>query len=120
MFTPIIHPIIDIVHDIEHLCNLPEVNDLYMNELRALGQAQGLQGWEIPASIIIDPQPFTVENHLLTCTMKKSRPQLEKRYKMKLEALYDAMERAKGKTKLCVCVSMCVCVFVFKYLCVCA
>ena len=120
LFTPIIHPIIDIVHDIEHLCNLPEVNDLYMNELRALGQAQGLQGWEIPASIIIDPQPFTVENHLLTCTMKKSRPQLEKRYKMKLEALYDAMERAKGKTKLCVCVSMCVCVFVFKYLYVCA
>lgn len=92
----------DDVHDIEQLCNLPEVNDLYMNELRALGQAQGLQGWEIPASIIIDPQPFSVENHLLTCTMKKSRPQLEKRYKMKLEALYDAMARAKGITKLSV------------------
>ena len=100
-----------------------------MNELRTLGQTQGLQGWEIPASIIIDPQPFTVENHLLTCTMKKSRPQLEKRYKMKLEALYEAMARAKGKTKLYVCVSvcvfvylcvcMCVCMFVCKYLFVC-
>ncbi len=66
-----------------------------MTELRTLGQLNELQGWEIPAAIILEPHPFTVDNRQLTCTMKKSRPQLEKKFKDSLEELYETIETNK-------------------------
>ena len=82
--------------DIEQLCLLPEVYDLFMTELRTLGQSNDLQGWEIPAAIILEPHPFTVDNRLLTCTLKKSRPQLEKKFKDALETLYETIDTNKA------------------------
>lgn len=63
-----------------------------MNEMRTLGEAHKLPGWEIPSAVLLEPNPFTQDNHLLTNTMKKSRPQLEKRYKDHLERLYQSEE----------------------------
>ena len=57
--------------------------------MRNIGQANGLQGWEIPSAIILESCPFSDKNHLLTSTLKKSRPQLEKKYKERLEQLYE-------------------------------
>lgn len=88
-----------LIKDVQEICLLPEVHDLVMSELRTVGQANGLQGWEIPAGIVLEPNPFTVENNLLTCTMKKSRPKLERKYKAKLEQLYDELE-STDKTRL--------------------
>ena len=83
-----------VIPEIEALCGLSEVNTLLMVELRSLGQVHKLQGWEIPAAILVDPHPFTEENHLLTCTLKKSRPQLEKKYKEQLESLYEPLNES--------------------------
>ena len=65
-----------------------------MEELRSLGQVHKLQEWEIPSAILVDSHPFTEENHLLTCTLKKSRPQLEKKYKEQLESLYEPLNES--------------------------
>ena len=71
------------------MCTLESVNDLFLSELRRIGEEQGLPGWEIPSSILLEPTPFNQENKLLTCTLKKSRPQLEMRYREELERLYE-------------------------------
>lgn len=77
------------------LCSLADVHKLFMNEMRMLGEAHKLQGWEIPSAILLKPDPFTEENHMLTCTLKKSRPQLEKKYKHDLEMLYEPLKDDK-------------------------
>ena len=76
---------------IEALCSYEEVREMYMSELRSLGKARGLQGWEIPLAILLEPQPFSLENRLLTSTHKKSRPSLEMQYKTQLDELYESM-----------------------------
>ena len=67
-----------------------------MEELRRIGSENSLPGWEIPVDIILDPDPFTVENGLLTSTLKKSRPKLEQKYKLLLEELYEKINSANG------------------------
>ncbi|XP_019858162.1 PREDICTED: carboxylic acid reductase-like isoform X1 [Amphimedon queenslandica] len=77
------------VPDIKDLCTLRPVVDLFLSELRRVGEKHCLPGWEIPSSILLEPNPFSQENKLLTCTLKKSRPQLELRYREELERLYE-------------------------------
>ena len=67
-----------------------------VEELRRIGSENSLPGWEIPVDIILDPDPFTVENGLLTSTLKKSRPKLEQKYKLLLEELYEKINSANG------------------------
>lgn len=59
-----------------------------MEELQAIAKERSLPGWEVPIGILLEPEPFTVENGLLTSTFKKSRPKLEQKYKHLLEDLY--------------------------------
>ncbi len=73
---------------LEELCALPEVKSLYLQELRSVAEARGLQGWEVPVDILLEPHPFTTENGLLTSTFKQCRPGLERRYRTELEEVY--------------------------------
>ena len=84
------------------MCGLHVIGELFLSEVRRVGEAQGLLSWEIPSSVLIEPEPFTQANMLLTPTLKKSRPQLEIKYKEKLEALYEELtinERNKVKMR---------------------
>ena len=89
-FHSIISPI-DII-SVDVLCTLAEVHELFLNEMRMLGEIHKLQGWEIPSAILLEQDPFTEDNHMLTCTLKKSRPQLERKYKQDLEMLYEPIK----------------------------
>ena len=75
---------------------MESTNQLYLAELQSIGKQQGLQGWEIPAAILLEPTPFSAENGLLTSTLKKSRLQLEKRYRTQLEKLYTTIFTSDG------------------------
>ena len=94
------------------LCSLESVISLYITELQTIGKHQGLQGWEIPVAIILEPEPFSAENGLLTATLKKSRPQLEKRYQMQLEQLYLTISTSPGSR--CVSVFTCACIYMLQ------
>ena len=61
-----------------------EINDI-------AGQHQ-LRAYEIPREFIIEAEPFSVENGLLTESQKLSRPQLRARYGERLEELYRSLE----------------------------
>ncbi len=62
-----------------------------MKELQFIAKENSLPGWEVPADIILEPCLFSMENGLLTSTLKKSRPNFEKKYKVLLEEMYQKL-----------------------------
>lgn len=46
--------------------------------------------------LILDPEPFTVENSKLTATLKNSRPFLLKHYKNQMEELMNFIENSRS------------------------
>lgn len=60
-----------------------------LQEIQLTAKENSLPPWEVPVAILLEPRPFTVENGLLTSTLKKSRPKLEQMYKATLEEMYE-------------------------------
>ena len=77
--------------DLIKLCQLAEVKDMYMKELQSIAMKHSLPGWEVPTDIMLETQPFSMENGLLTSTMKTNRPKLEMKYKTDMEELYNCL-----------------------------
>ena len=73
---------------------MPAVKERLLKEVQIVGRENSLPGWEIPIDILLEPHPFTVENGLLTSTLKKSRPRLEQKYKSLLEGMYEELNRS--------------------------
>jgi fatty acid CoA ligase FadD9 len=59
-----------------------------MESIQARAREAGLQHHETPRDILVEPEPFTPENELLTAVRKLARPKLKNRYAEQLEALY--------------------------------
>ncbi len=69
----------------------PELADA----LQAVARESGLQSYEIPRDFIIETEPFSLENGLLTGVRKLAWPKLKARYGAELEQLYT--ELAEGQ-----------------------
>ncbi|SIR90136.1 fatty acid CoA ligase FadD9 [Williamsia sterculiae] len=63
--------------------------------LRDIGRDAGLSAVEIPREVIIERDPFSQHNGLLTNTAKLARPALKARYGNALEALYGELEAGR-------------------------
>ncbi|GAA2475099.1 thioester reductase domain-containing protein [Actinocorallia cavernae] len=56
--------------------------------LRSLAAEAGLNSYEVPRDLLVETEPFSQENGLLSGVRKPLRPALTKRYGERLEALY--------------------------------
>ena len=56
--------------------------------IQSVAQAEHLQSYEVPRDFIVEMQPFTAENGLLTGVGKPKRPSLKELYGSRLEAMY--------------------------------
>lgn len=56
--------------------------------LRNTARAAELQSYEVPADLLVEDQPFTVENGLLSGAGKLLRPKLKEHYGARLEQIY--------------------------------
>lgn len=93
------------------LCNNPEVKHLILNDMIAFGKEFGLksfeQVWFVPNSLKINfinakyfqvkdiylhPDPFSVQNQLLTPTFKSRRPQIRNYFKPQLDDMYKMLD----------------------------
>lgn len=74
---------------------MTEVQGMYLQEIRTIARTKGLQGWEVPVGVILEPEPFTREAGLLTLTFKQCRPKLEQKYRTVLEKLYQEVNAAQ-------------------------
>ena len=58
------------------------------NKQTQVGKASQLKGFEIVKAVHIEPELFTVENDLLTPTLKLKRHQAAKHFKLNLDQMY--------------------------------
>ncbi|EHB47859.1 thioester reductase domain protein [Mycolicibacterium rhodesiae JS60] len=76
------------------------VNDQLRAAVRAAmsqtARDAGLQPYEVPVDFLIETEPFSVADGLLSGVGKLLRPKLKERYGAELEALYDQVDAARA------------------------
>lgn len=80
----------DTPEKLNELVKLPRVKELLLNEIKALRSK--LKGFEIPRNIYITSEAFSIENGLLTSTMKLKRHEAKKQYAEQVAAMYQEMK----------------------------
>ncbi|QZH59712.1 thioester reductase domain-containing protein [Mycolicibacterium farcinogenes] len=65
--------------------------------MQAIARQAGLQSFEIPRDVLIEPRPFTLENGLLTGVRKLARPKLRREYDERLTQLYAELSRNESE-----------------------
>ncbi|XP_054266091.1 long-chain-fatty-acid--CoA ligase 1 isoform X2 [Macrosteles quadrilineatus] len=70
------------------LCANAEVKKLIMDDMVTWGKEAGLKSFEQVKDIYLHPDPFSIQNGLLTPTFKTKRPQLKDYFKPQLEEMY--------------------------------
>ncbi|XP_045113727.1 long-chain-fatty-acid--CoA ligase 1-like isoform X2 [Portunus trituberculatus] len=78
----------DIPGTLSVLCANPHVKQLIMDDITNLGKAAGLKSFEQAKDIYLHPDLFSVQNGLLTPTLKSKRPQLKKYFTPQIDDMY--------------------------------
>jgi fatty acid CoA ligase FadD9 len=71
------------------------VKSVIGESLQQIAQANHLNGHEIPRDLVIETEPFTLENGLLTDAGKLARPKVKERYGERLEQTYAQIAAAQ-------------------------
>ncbi|OON19348.1 AMP-binding enzyme [Opisthorchis viverrini] len=69
-------------------CRQTKLKKMILNDLNKLGDGNGLKGFEKVRDLHLSPEPFSIENGLLTPTLKIARPQVRKHFAAQIQALY--------------------------------
>lgn len=75
-----------------------DVRNLIRNELQNVARDQQLKSFEVPRDFIIENEPFSVENGLLSSVRKRLRPQFKVKYGERLEEMYVLHERKQQQS----------------------
>ncbi|XP_038677467.1 long-chain-fatty-acid--CoA ligase 5 isoform X1 [Scyliorhinus canicula] len=70
-------------------CKNPEVKKVILEDMVKLGKEAGLKSFEQVKDLYLHTEMFTVENGLLTPTLKAKRSELAKYFKKEIEHLYE-------------------------------
>lgn len=73
------------------LCQLTQLRDHIISELKSTAQRNKLRGFEYIKGIIMEEKTFEGEKDLLTATLKKRRDKLMNRYKVGIDNLYNTL-----------------------------
>ncbi|KAF8374659.1 hypothetical protein PRIPAC_81088 [Pristionchus pacificus] len=71
----------DSKRSMEEVCADPDAAEYILAQLTACGEVK---------KVILEPVPFTIDNGLLTPTLKSKRPALRKKYKNEMDKVYKA------------------------------
>ncbi|XP_044483371.1 long chain acyl-CoA synthetase 7, peroxisomal [Mangifera indica] len=74
--------------NLEQLCNDPRARRVVLAEMDAIGKEDQLRGFEFAKSVTLVPEPFSVENDLLTPTFKIKRPQAKAHFAKAISNMY--------------------------------
>ncbi|XP_020392921.1 long-chain-fatty-acid--CoA ligase 5 isoform X1 [Rhincodon typus] len=72
----------------EELCKNPEVKKIILEDMVKLGKEAGLKSFEQVKDLYLHTEMFTIENGLLTPTLKAKRSELAKYFKTEIDQLY--------------------------------
>ncbi|XP_010280584.1 PREDICTED: long-chain-fatty-acid--CoA ligase 5 isoform X3 [Phaethon lepturus] len=76
----------------EDVCKNPAVKKAILEDMVRLGKEAGLKSFEQVKDLYIHTEMFSVENGLLTPTLKAKRAELVKLFQKQIEALYSSMQ----------------------------
>lgn len=82
---------------LSEICKSNQLKSVIMGEIKKIGKANGLHGFEIPKAIHLTENPFTVEDGLLTPTFKLKRQQARDKFEKEIERMYAEMPKPKSK-----------------------
>jgi fatty acid CoA ligase FadD9 len=68
--------------------DLDGVKPFVAESIQRIAREEGLHSYEIPRDFVVDTDPFTIENGMLSALRKQLRPKLKERYGEALEQLY--------------------------------
>ncbi|EDL94465.1 acyl-CoA synthetase long-chain family member 5, isoform CRA_c [Rattus norvegicus] len=68
------------------------VKKAILEDLQKVGKEGGLKSFEQVKSIFVHPEPFSIENGLLTPTLKAKRVELAKFFQTQIKSLYESIE----------------------------
>lgn len=76
----------------EELCKKTEMKKAVLADLTKLGKEAGLKSFEQVKAVHLDPEQFTIENGLLTPTLKAKRAELKTLFQPQIETLYATLQ----------------------------
>ncbi|KAG8517417.1 Long-chain-fatty-acid--CoA ligase 5 [Galemys pyrenaicus] len=77
---------------LEELCRNQTVREAILEDLKKIGREGGLKSFEQVKNIHLHPEPFSIENGLLTPTMKAKRGELSKYFRAEIDSLYETIQ----------------------------
>ncbi|KAJ3607519.1 hypothetical protein NHX12_024570 [Muraenolepis orangiensis] len=77
---------------VEELCKKPEIKKAVLADLTRLGREAGLKSFEQVKDVHLHPEQFTIENGLLTPTLKAKRAEIKSLFQPHIENLYASMQ----------------------------
>ncbi|KAJ3432195.1 long-chain-fatty-acid--coa ligase [Anaeramoeba flamelloides] len=83
----------------EDLCNEEEFQQKVINEINETAKTKKLFGFEIPKKYHFEHNVFSIENGLLTDTMKLKRPKINEHYEEIFKTLYQESEEEQKEKK---------------------
>ncbi|CAF0948529.1 unnamed protein product [Didymodactylos carnosus] len=78
--------------DMIELCKRKDIKQLILDDMKNLETANDLKGFEKAKDIYLHPEVFTIENNLLTPTLKSKRPELAKYFDKQIEEMYKNID----------------------------
>ena len=88
------------IEAIKSACKDPKIKSQVLKDLDRAGRKSKFAGYERVKNISLLVEPFSVENELLTPTLKLKRPQTVKMFRGELDTLYaEALEWEKNASK---------------------
>jgi long-chain acyl-CoA synthetase len=85
---------------LETLCSDQNLVDKLLAHLKKVAHHGGLKGFEIPKAISLEHVPFSIENGILTPTMKLKRPEAKQMYLDRIESMYQRLALESPKSML--------------------
>ncbi|KFH14137.1 putative long-chain fatty acid CoA ligase [Toxoplasma gondii MAS] len=82
---------------LETVCTLPEFHRAVTESMAAVAKEHQLKGFEVVKHFRLVSEPFSIENELLTPTMKIKRYVAKEFFAKEIDALYSEMETERAK-----------------------
>lgn len=76
----------------EELCRNKDINKAILDDLLKLGKEAGLKPFEQVKGIAVHPELFSIDNGLLTPTLKAKRPELRNYFRSQIDELYATIK----------------------------
>ncbi|KAM6185556.1 long-chain-fatty-acid--CoA ligase 5 [Rhynchocyon petersi] len=77
---------------LEELCQNQVMKDAILEDLQKIGKEGGLKSFEQVKRIFLHPELFSIENGLLTPTLKAKRAELSKYFRVQIDSLYESIQ----------------------------